>query len=115
MLAIVVAPHVRTLVRLSQIPKGHRIGIAYSTEHQAEAIQQSLADTGLDNAVLISGHDDPALDECDLVVVPSENPELGQALGDRVPLLEFGNILSTRSIRIVSRQLSTKCGTAKLT
>ncbi|MGD9737370.1 MAG: GntR family transcriptional regulator, partial [Solirubrobacterales bacterium] len=101
-LGIVVAPHLKTLVRLSQIPTGHRIGIYYTTDHQAEAIKQSLADTGVQLVDLISGPDDPALKGCDLVIVPSENPELAEQLRDRVPLLEFGNVLDAGSIQMVS-------------
>lgn len=102
LLGIVVAPHLKTLVRLSQIPAGHRIGIYYTTEHQAEAVRLSLADAGVRHVDLISGGDDPALDGCDLVIVPSENPELGRELEGKVPLLEFGNVLDAGSIQMVS-------------
>jgi hypothetical protein len=101
-LGIVVAPHLKTLVRLAQIPKDHRIGIYYTTEDQAELLGQSLADSGLAEIDLISGPDDPKLDGCDLVIVPSENPELAVALDGKVPLLEFGNILDASSIKMVS-------------
>jgi GntR family transcriptional regulator len=101
-LGIVVAPHLKTLVRLSQIPKGHRIGVYYTTDHQAEAIRQSLADAGVEHVDLISGPSDPALQKCDLVIVPSENPELAEGLDDSVPLLEFGNVLDAGSTQMVS-------------
>ena len=101
-LAIVVAPHLKTLVRLSQIPPGHRIGIYYTTEHQAEAVRLSLADAGVRQVDVISGRDDPAIDACDLVIVPSENPELAVELEGRVPVLEFGNVLDAGSIQMVS-------------
>ncbi|MFN8215599.1 MAG: GntR family transcriptional regulator [Solirubrobacterales bacterium] len=101
-LGIVVAPHLKTLVRLSQIPAGHRIGIYYTTDHQAEAIRQSLADAGVQLIDLISGPDDEAIAGCDLIIVPSENPELAERLGDGVPLLEFGNVLDAGSIQMVS-------------
>jgi GntR family transcriptional regulator len=101
-LAIVVAPHLKTLVRLSQIPAGHRIGIYYTTEHQAEAVRLSLADAGVRRIDLISGRDDPAIGACDLVIVPSENPELAEELEGRVPVLEFGNVLDAGSIQMVS-------------
>jgi hypothetical protein len=100
-LGIVVAPHVRTLVRLSQIPKGHRIGILYSTDDQAEAIRQSLAAAGVEPVDVVTGRGDPALDRCDVVIVPSESPELARELDGRVPLLEFGNVLDAGSIRMV--------------
>jgi GntR family transcriptional regulator len=101
-LAIVVAPHLKTLVRLSQIPPGHRIGIYYTTEHQAEAVRLSLADAGVSRIDVISGPGDPAIGECDLVVVPSENPELAADLEGKVPVLEFGNVLDAGSIQMVS-------------
>lgn len=101
-LGIVVAPHIKTLVRLSQIPKDHRIGIYYTTEDQAALLGQSLADSGLAKIDLISGPEDPKLSGCDLVIVPSESPDLAKELDGRVPLLEFGNILDASSIRMVS-------------
>jgi len=101
-LGIVVAPHLKTLVRLSQIPPDHRIGIYYTTEHQAEAIRQSLADAGVEHIDVISGREDPALASCDLVIVPSESPELARELDGKAPLLEFGNVLDAGSIRMVS-------------
>lgn len=101
-LAIVVAPHLRTLVRLSQIPPGHRIGIYYTTEHQAEAVRLSLTDAGVRSVDVITGPEDPAIGECDLVIVPSENPELTEQLEGKVPVLEFGNVLDAGSIQMVS-------------
>jgi hypothetical protein len=54
---------------------------------------------------VISSPDDPAIERCDLVIVPSENPELGRQLDGRTPLLEFGNVLDAGSIQIVSDAL----------
>ncbi|MGE0065744.1 MAG: GntR family transcriptional regulator [Solirubrobacterales bacterium] len=101
-LAIVVAPHVKTLVRLSQIPADHRIGIYYTTDDQAQALRQSLTDTGVTEIDVISGPDDPAIAGCDLVIVPSESPELAKELDGKVPLLEYGNVLDAGSIKMVS-------------
>jgi DNA-binding transcriptional regulator YhcF (GntR family) len=101
-LAIVVAPHLQTLVRLSQIPPGHRIGIYYTTEHQAEAVRRSLTDAGVERVDVITGPDDPAIDDCDLVVIPSESPEMARQLEGKVPVLEFGNVLDAGSIQMVS-------------
>ncbi|MFI6476581.1 GntR family transcriptional regulator [Nonomuraea sp. NPDC050663] len=101
-LAIVAAPHIKTLARLARIPKGHRVGILYSTDDQAEAIRQSLADTGLDNVRVLRGADDPELDGCDLVIVSSENPDLGKRVRDRATVIEFGNVLDAASRRMVS-------------
>lgn len=101
-LGIVFAPHLTTLVQLSQIPSDHRIGIYYTTEHQAEAIRQSLSDAGVKHIDVISRPDDPAIGECDLIIVPSENPELAEQLDGKVPLIEFGNVLDAGSVRVVS-------------
>jgi GntR family transcriptional regulator len=101
-LAIVVAPHLKTLMRLSQVPDDHRIGIYYTTDHQAEAIRLSLADAGVRHVDVISGPDDPAIAKCDLVVVPSENPEMATQLEGKVPVLDFGNVLDAGSIQMVS-------------
>jgi GntR family transcriptional regulator len=101
-LAIVAAPHIKTLARLSRIPKDRRIGILYSTEDQAEAIRQSLTDTGLANVIVLKDVDDPQVADCDVVVVPSENPDLGEQLRDRTKVIEFGNVLDPASRRMVS-------------
>lgn len=101
-LGIVVAPHLRTLTRLSLIPEGHRIGIFYTTEHQAELIRQSLRDAGIARVDVIAGADDPRLARCDLVIVPSESPELAEQLDGRARLLEFGNELDGASLRMVA-------------
>ncbi len=101
-LAIVAAPHIKTLARLSRIPKDRHVGILYSTEDQAEAIRQSLADTGLENVYVLKGTDDPEVDNCDIVVVPSENPDLGDPLRNRTKVIDFGNVLDPASRRMVS-------------
>jgi GntR family transcriptional regulator len=101
-LGIVVGPHLRTLARLSLIPEGRRIGIFYTTEHQAELIRQSLRDAGVARIDVIASADDPQLAHCDLVIVPSESPELAAQLDGSVPLLEFGNVLDAASMRMVA-------------
>ena len=101
-LAIIAAPHIKTLSRLSRIPKDRLVGILYSTEDQAEAIRQSLADTGLENVRVLKGVGDPEVDNCDIVVVPSENPDLGDEIRDRVKVIDFGNVLDPASRRMVS-------------
>jgi DNA-binding transcriptional regulator YhcF (GntR family) len=105
LLAIVMAPHLKTLVRLSQIPAGHRVGIFYSTAHQADAIRKWVNDAGVEHVDDISSPDDPALEHCDLVIVPSENPELARQHNGSTPLVEFGNVLDEGSIQIVSDAL----------
>lgn len=101
-LAIVAAPHLKTLARLSRIPKHRRIGVLYSTDDQAEAIKQSLTDSGLANVVVLRGVDDPEVEGCDVVIVPSENPDLGAQVRDRTKVIEFGNVLDPASRRMVS-------------
>ena len=101
-LGTVIGPHVTTLVKLSQIPRGERIGIYYTTEEQAQGIRQSLADTGFDRVDVISGPDDPAIAGCAVVIVPSEAPELGERIRGVAPLVEYGNVLDAGSIRMVS-------------
>src|SRR3954462_8893267 len=67
-LAIVVAPHVQTLVRLAQIPKHKRIGILYWTQDQAETIRQSLVDTGLGRIEVLGSASTDELGGIDLLV-----------------------------------------------
>jgi GntR family transcriptional regulator len=100
-LAIVVAPHVQTLVRLAQIPKRKRIGILYWTQDQAETIRQSLLDTGLGRIEVIGSASREELEGIDLLVMPSENPELREQVGDSVPVVEYGNVLDEASVRMV--------------
>ena len=45
---------------------------------------------------------DLKVEECDLVVVPSEHPELGDAIRDKVKVIDFGNVLDPASRRMVS-------------
>lgn len=104
-LGIAIGPHLKTLVRLSQIPAGHRIGIYYTTDDQAEAIRQSLADTGVESVDVIAGPDDPAIAGCDLVIVPSESPYLAEQIRGKAELFEWGNVLDAGSVRMVGEVL----------
>ena len=45
---------------------------------------------------------DPEVDNCDLVVVPSENPDLGEQVRSRAKVIDFGNVLDPASRRMVS-------------
>jgi DNA-binding transcriptional regulator YhcF (GntR family) len=98
--AIVVAPHLRTLMQLARLPKGRRIGILYSTTHQAEAIRDSLAAAGLTSMVVAT--DPAACADLDVVVVPSEDHELAAGLSGGQLVVEFGNVLDDASTRMVS-------------
>lgn len=100
--AIVVAPHVQTLVQIAQVPTDRTVGICYSTEEQAASIRDSLSDSGLTNIRLLQGTDDAQIAEVDLVVIPSELPHLRERLAGRVRVIEFGNVLDAASLRMVS-------------
>jgi hypothetical protein len=99
--AIVVAPHVQTLVKLAQVPKGKRIGILYTTEDQAVGIRDSLTQSGLHDIGIVSNGSDDGLDDVDVVIVPSEAPELRARVNGKVEVIEFGNVLDEASVRMV--------------
>jgi GntR family transcriptional regulator len=100
--AIVVAPHVRTLVQLAQVPKSQAVGILYSTQDQAEGIRDSLVQTGLENIHVLSRENlDEELKSVDVVVVPTEMPQLVEAVDGKVQIIDFGNILDEASLRMV--------------
>lgn len=101
--AIVVAPHVRTLVQLAQVPKGETVGILYSTQDQAETIRDTFVQTGLDNVQVLSLDNlQEQLKSVDVVVVPTEMPELVEAIDDQAKLIDFGNVLDEASVRMVT-------------
>ncbi|GAA1653046.1 hypothetical protein MMUR_29000 [Mycolicibacterium murale] len=100
--AIVVAPHVQTLVQIAQVPKRRTVGIWYSTEEQAESIRDSLLQSGIRNIKVLEGTSEDDLKDMDLVVIPSELPDLRSDLQGRVRVIEFGNVLDSASIRMVA-------------
>ena len=102
LVAIVVAPHVRTLVQLAEVPPERRVGVLYSTEQQGHRVKDSLVEAGLENVEVIAttGADD--LEGVDIVVVPTEMPSLRRELEDRVEVIEYGNVLDEASIQMVS-------------
>lgn len=100
--AIVVAPHIRTLVQLARVPKSNRVGVLYSTPDQAEAIRSSLVQTGLTNIEVLSTETiEEDLKQVDAVVVPTEMPSLAAAVDRDVTVIEFGNVLDEASIKMV--------------
>jgi GntR family transcriptional regulator len=99
---IVVAPHVTTLVRLAQVPKRQRVGVLYSTKDQAVGIRDSLIQSGLKNIEVLDEPSDAELERVDVVVVPSEMPELKALLNGKVDVIEFGNVLDESSTRMVA-------------
>ena len=105
--AIVVAPHVRTLVQLAQVKKSQRVGILYSTQDQAEGIRDSLVQTGLkDIEVLSPDNLEEDLEVVDVIVVPTEMPQLREAVDGRVDVIDFGNVLDEASMRMVREVVS---------
>ncbi|GLU50306.1 GntR family transcriptional regulator [Nocardiopsis ansamitocini] len=100
--AIVVAPHVQTLVRIASVAKDRTVGIWYSTDEQALSIQDSLVQSGITNITVLHGTGDEDIEGTDLVVIPSEMPQLKSRLDGRVDVIEFGNVLDTASIRMVA-------------
>jgi DNA-binding transcriptional regulator YhcF (GntR family) len=104
-IAIVVAPHVRTLVQLASVPRDRRVGILYSTEEQAQGIRDSLVHSGIENVEVVHDTGPESLAGIDVVVVPSEMPELAEKLRGQVSVVEFGNVLDESSLRMVSAVL----------
>lgn len=100
--AIVVAPHIQTLVQIASVSKNSAVGIWYSTEDQAVSIRDSLTQSGIDNIKVLHGNDDGDIEDVGLVVIPSEMPQLKARFEDRVKVIEFGNVLDTASIRMVT-------------
>ena len=99
--AIVAAPHVRTLVRIAQIPNDQRVAILYTTQEQADTIRDSLAQAGFDQVEALTGESDSRLADMDVVIVPSEMPQIRERLQGRVEVIEFGNVLDEASVRMV--------------
>lgn len=100
--AIVVAPHVQTLVEIASVSKHGKVGIWYSTDDQAKTIRTSLKESGIANIVVLEGVDDAALSKVELVVIPSEMPSLKKQLAGKVRVIEFGNVLDAASIRLIA-------------
>ena len=99
--AIVIAPHLTTLVKLAQLPKSKRVGILYSTRDQAESIQQSFAQANLSGVDVIEASDGEPVRGYDVVVIPSEHPDFRSRLPEATEVIEFGNLLDVASIKMV--------------
>ncbi|MEU4142302.1 GntR family transcriptional regulator [Streptomyces parvulus] len=98
---IVVAPHIRTLVRIATVPRDRSVGIFYTTDDQAASIRDSLVQSGITNIRVLTDADTD-LTGIDLAVVPSEMPDLASRLEGRVEVIEFGNVLDDASLRMVT-------------
>ena len=99
--AIVIAPHVTTLVKLAQLPKSSRVGILYSTRDQAESIQHSFEQANLSGVDVIDARDGEPVTGYDVVVIPSEHPDFRARLPEGTEVIEFGNLLDVASIKMV--------------
>ncbi|MFF2852569.1 GntR family transcriptional regulator [Streptomyces sp. NPDC058001] len=104
--AIVVAPHVQTLVQIASVSKKRTVGIWYRTDDQALSVQDSLTQAGIKNIKVLHGTEDEDLEGTDLVVIPSEMPHLKESLEGRVRVIEFGNVLDAASKRMVVEVVS---------
>lgn len=99
--AIVIAPHLTTLVKLAQLPRSSRVGILYSTRDQAESIQHSFAQANLSSVDVIEARDGEPVTGYDVVVIPSEHPDFRARLPEATEVIEFGNLLDVASIKMV--------------
>ncbi len=100
--AVVVAPHLRTLAKVAEQPPQSRIGVRYSTPHQAEQVRDWLAEAS-PAQVCVIGEEVP--DDLALLIVPSENPALAEGAGPGTEVVEFGNVLDEGSIRMVAEAM----------
>ncbi|SDU46799.1 GntR family transcriptional regulator [Jiangella alkaliphila] len=100
--AIVVAPHVQTLVQIASVAKNGTVGIWYRTDEQAITVRDSLRDSGIKNIEVLDGIEDKDLEGVDLVVIPDEMTDLEAQLDGKVEVMRFGNVLDAASIRMVS-------------
>lgn len=101
-LAIVVGPHVQTLVQIASVARDRVVGIWYRTDDQAISVRDSLTQAGIRNIVVLQGTGAAELAGVDCVVIPSAMPELKARLEHRVQVIEFGNVLDAASIRMVA-------------
>lgn len=100
--AIVVAPHVQTLVQIASLPKSRTVGIWYYTDDQAVTVRDSLVQSGITNIKVLKGLGEAELADVDLVVIPNDMPALKDQLEGQVRVIEFGNVLDAASIRMVT-------------
>lgn len=102
--AVVVAPHLRTLTRVADLPEGTRVGVRYSTAHQAEQVRDWLQSASVADVVVVPRVGDAPPDLA-VLVVPSEDPGLATGAGPGTAVVEFGNVLDEGSIRMVAEAI----------
>ncbi|EOM76547.1 GntR family transcriptional regulator [Rhodococcus rhodnii] len=98
---LVVAPHVRTLVEIAQVPRGQHVGLWYHNDEQAASVRDSLDQAGLTDIVMLADTTDASLQGIDVVVIPSGMAQLRDRLAPQVRVIEFGNVLDAASLRMV--------------
>ncbi|MEV6630048.1 GntR family transcriptional regulator [Actinoplanes sp. NPDC051470] len=103
--AIVVAPHIRTLMKVAELPEGARVGVRYSTLHQAEQVRDWLAAAGRAEVVVVPYAAAEPRPDLAVLVVPSEEPALAAVAGPDTEVVEFGNVLDEGSIQMVGTVL----------
>jgi GntR family transcriptional regulator len=104
--AVVVSPHIQTLMRIATLPKDAHVGVHYSTEHQAEQVRDWLTDAGSSNVSIIPVDADGIPADLDVLVVPAEHPELGEGAASTTQVIEFGGVLDEGSIGMLDEVLS---------
>ncbi|MBU2664549.1 GntR family transcriptional regulator [Actinoplanes bogorensis] len=103
--AVVVAPHIRTLMKVAELPAGARAGVRYSTAHQAEQVRDWLAAAGRAEVVVVAYDTAEPRPDLAMLVVPSEEPALGAVAGPDTEVVLFGNELDEGSIKMVGAVL----------
>jgi GntR family transcriptional regulator len=99
--AVVVAPHVRTLMKVAELPPGSRVGVRYSTAHQSNQVRDWLATAGPAEVVVVPDDGSAPPAGLAVLVVPSEEPTLGAGAAPGTEVVEFGNVLDEGSVRMV--------------
>lgn len=104
--AVVVAPHIQTLMKIAAVPKDARVAVHYSTEHQAEQVRDWLADAGTADVTIVPHLSREIPNGIDVLIVPTEQPELALGAGPDTHVIEFGNVLDEGSIRMIDEMLT---------
>lgn len=104
--AVVVSPHIQTLMKIATLPEGARIGVRYTTEHQAEQVKDWLVDVGSRTVEIIPFSSTGISADLDVLVVPAEHPELAKGAAENTQVIEFGGVLDEGSISTLDEVLS---------
>ncbi|MEO9322174.1 GntR family transcriptional regulator [Nocardioides sp. C4-1] len=103
--AVVVTPHLQTLMTIASLPAGARVGVRYTTEHQNDQVRDWLADAGSAEVVVVP-RDGAVPADLDLLVVPHEHPELGDDAAPATRVVPFGGELDDASVRTLEEVLA---------